>query len=102
MIAIAPHTTATAQRRVDAPRDADGKTLNPPSQTARAIALDDEVDVIDLDAELDHAKRSAGGRSDGGAHTRKDAIGSQASDFRMRPKSHVNGMAGIVERTWNM
>ena len=52
MVAITPHRTATAERTVHRFGHPDSQTLDTVPETARPLRLDEEVDVVGLDAEV--------------------------------------------------
>jgi hypothetical protein len=59
MMAIAPNRAATAEDAIDSPGAADDETLNPDAKPARGIGFDQQVHMVDLDAELQNAERRA-------------------------------------------
>jgi hypothetical protein len=67
VIAVAPHGPATAQHAVDRLRDANGQSLTATRQAARLVGLDEQVDVVRLNAELQYPKAPVAGRGEGAA-----------------------------------
>jgi hypothetical protein len=56
VVPIADHLALAAEDAIDGERQPDGKPVHAATSTARLIPLDDEVPVILLDGEVDHAK----------------------------------------------
>jgi len=57
MIAVPPDPPAAVDGPVDGTRATDRQALRAPGERKRPLGLDDEVDVIGLHRELDHAKK---------------------------------------------
>ena len=56
MVAIRPDTSMTPQRPIHGFRDADGETLDSASKRDGIVALDQQVNVVRLDAEVHETK----------------------------------------------
>ena len=61
------------QRPVHRPRDADLQPLEPAREAGAIVGLDEQVDVVGLDRELEHAEAAARGGGQRVADGAKDA-----------------------------
>ena len=60
MVAIGPDSPTPSQCSIDRLRDTDRQTLNPGSDPARIVRLDEQVNMIGLHAELQQPKAGCG------------------------------------------
>ena len=74
VVAVPPHSPATAERTVHRLRHPDREPLDTAPKTAGAVCLDDEVQVVGLDAEVQQPEGVGGGGAQRGAHSREDLI----------------------------
>ncbi len=65
VVAIAPHCPAPPENPVHGLRHPHSEPLAPPGEARRALRLDEEMQVIRLDAEVQHPERPPGGRCQG-------------------------------------
>jgi hypothetical protein len=72
VVAITPHRPATAERTVHRLRHPDGQTLDPVTEAGGPFRLDEEMDVVALDAEMQEPEDVGGGGGQRRAHGRKD------------------------------
>src|SRR2546425_115236 len=96
MISIPPDGTPPIERAVHRPRHADGQAPEAAAERQRIIRLDDQMQVIVLDAEVQEAEVTVGHRSEGAADGREDSAGPQAADGRPRTERDVHGVRADV------
>jgi len=56
VIPVRPHGPAAADRAIDGAGHADGETLEPAHEGRVAVSFDEEVQVVELHAELEQAE----------------------------------------------
>jgi len=76
VVAIGEDATAPVERTVDGTCDPNGKPADAAGQSLPVVGLDDEVDVIVLDAELQDAKPRVRRCAERASHGAKNAVGS--------------------------
>src|SRR4051812_39421952 len=96
MVAIAPDLPAPPERAVDRQGDPDGQTLNAAAERAAPVAFDEQMDVVLLDREVNHAKRLPAGAGDGAANRREHTRGAQRRQARRGPQRHLHWMPLLV------
>ncbi len=98
MIAIRPDCPPPAGAAVDRACTANGEALYTARQTQGHIRLDDQVNVIELNREVNHAKPRAARRGEGRAQHREDTRRPQRRDARAPAERDVDGMPHVVPR----
>jgi hypothetical protein len=103
VIPIRPQGTAPAEHAVDRSRQADRKALTASGKADLTVRLDEEMNVVCLDAELQHAvgptrggrKRRSHGTKHAGSTKRRDARSDTERDVGRR--SRIVSLAAAVE-----
>jgi hypothetical protein len=73
MIPVTEDPSSTAERAVHRTREPDRESSKATCQGGPVRSLRDEVDVVVLDAELDHAERTARRRRERGSNRREES-----------------------------
>ena len=92
MVAVAEQASAPAREGVDRARDAREEHLGVASEASPVRCLEDEVDVVRLDRELEHAHAAGDGRPDLVHDRTPDALCAEIGPERDALDRHVNGM----------
>src|SRR5689334_12396611 len=101
MIPVGPHLPASAERAIDRLGNSDRETLNTAPESAR-LRLDEEMDVVVLDAEVEHPKRFGRRLAEAGADGTEDVTAPERRNFHARSKGDVHRPPTIVSRTPSM
>jgi len=96
MVAVRPHPGAAAQQPVHRARQADREALQPADERRVRIGLHEEVHVIRLNAEVEHAEGSAGSICERRAYHLEDSSFAEREKTAARPQRHVHRDARIV------
>jgi len=96
VVAIGPDAALAAGGAVDGAGAADGQALEAADERLAGVALDDQVHVVHLDAEVNHPEFVAAGGSEGLAHGGVDGPRAKVRDSGAGAEGHVTGMPGIV------
>jgi hypothetical protein len=86
----------TSEITIDGLGNANGEALDAPSQTRSVLGLDQEMDMIRLDAEVDDAEGVARSGSQSAPARDEDSVRTQGGQGVGRPQCDVHGAAGIV------
>jgi len=74
MIPIGPNSPVAVERAVDALRDANRQSLDAATQTGVSIRFDEQMDVIVLNAEVEHPESICGRSSESGVDGAEDVL----------------------------
>lgn len=96
MIPVGEDATAATEGLVDDAGDADGQPMDTGAKRMAVCCLDDEVDMVVLHAEVNHAERGVRRRDERAADGREHARGAQATDRQARTERHVHRVRGTV------
>ena len=102
MIPIPPDRAPPAERPVHGPRHANCQAPEAAAERPRIIGLDDEVNVVVLDAEMKNSEPAVRGSSERAADGREHLARPQAADGRPCAQRHVHRLRGDVRRPRNM
>ena len=102
VVAIAPDPAAPPEYVVHRAGETNGQTANAAGERFPVIGLDDEMDVLVLDAELEDAKADARRRGQCAADGGKDARRSETAKRLLGAQRDVQGMRGTVFRATTM
>jgi hypothetical protein len=96
VVAVAPDGTAPTENAVHRPCDTDREAVYAAAQCACVIRLDDEMDVILLNAELQDPEPAMGGGGERAANGGKDPAGTQAVYGLAGAERDMRGVHGAV------
>src|SRR5690348_18289282 len=94
MIPIAPDAAVATKRSVDGARDSDRESTDPTRESSRAVAFDDQVQMIVLHAELNDPEAAIGSADQRGADCGEDVLRAEAG--KRGSERHVDGMRGAM------
>jgi len=97
MIPPIPPAPTPPQHTVDRAGDADGEALHAASEPRRRIRLDQQVEMIGLDAELEDAERVARGGAEGASDCGEKCV--TAKRWQPAPQTERDVDAAIVSRS---
>ena len=100
VISVSPDRAVAAERAIDGPGQANREALQATHERRVSIGLDDEVEVIGLDAELEKAKALAGCSAERRADPSKNFGVSERGQLRLRAQRDVHGTVRAMGRSW--
>ncbi len=98
MVALGPEGPPAMQRPVHRPRDADLQPLESAREPGAIVGLDEQVDVVGLDRELEHAEAAARGGGQRVADGAKDASATEGGQRCPDAEGAVHGVPRLVRR----
>jgi hypothetical protein len=102
VVSVPPDGAATAEGAVDRPRDADREAAEAVLERPGVVGLDDEMEMVVLNAELEKPEAAAGRRGESTSHRRKDSEGAEAVHSLRGPEGHMDRMSGGMGRAGTM
>ena len=96
MITAGPHLAVSADPAVHRLRETDGQPLQASRETLLTLRLHEEMDVINLDAELEDAEASPRSFTKAAAKGREDPVSAQGRQPLLDAQRHVHRVARVV------
>ncbi len=96
MVAVGPDGAAAAEDAVHRPGDADREPLDAAHERLPGVGFDEEMDVVALDRELQHAEIRFRPAAERTADRGEDRAGAQRIGKPRRPQRDVDGMSRLV------
>ena len=98
MVSLVPHPPPAAEGAIDRAGHTDGEPPEPAAQRAPVVGLDNQMQMVILNAEVQNPKASVGGdgkrAADGGEGPRR----TQAPDCGSATEGNMHGVCGDVHR----
>jgi hypothetical protein len=99
VVAVAPYPAFPVARAVEGARATNGQPLGAPGQGEGPVRLDDEVDVVGLHREVEHAKKVLAGLRQSAPNLSKYLRRAKRGKPIASPEGEEHGVAGVVERS---
>jgi len=96
MIALRPNRSASFERTIDGARAANAEALQSARQLRSAVCLGEQVHMVGLDGEVEHAEAGGARSGQGAAQLTEHLVRAKGGEGWNRAKGDVNGMARIV------
>ena len=96
MVTIRPDGAPATRGAIDGSCATNGEPLKASPQRHRHVGLDNQMNAIDLNREMNHAKGGPVRRAERAAQAGKNARGPQRWDAAAAAEGHMDGMAQVV------
>ena len=96
VIALRPNRSASFERAIDSAGTTDAESLQTARELRSAVCLDEQVHMVGLDGEVEHAEAGGARSGQGAAQLTEHLVRSKGGEGWNRAEGDVNGMARIV------
>jgi hypothetical protein len=93
---VSPHTPVPPERTIDGLCEADGEALDAATKGFHAISFHQQVDVIDLNAELQQPKPAMRGAPERCTHPREDVLATERRQADAGSQGRVRGTVSVM------